>query len=485
MNAHLAGSAEAILESLADGFLAMSYDWRLIYVNPAAQALIARSPENLLGQVVWDVFPVSAQSLFGMAYRRVAHQKVAETLSGFYSAHQRWYELRVYPASYGISVYFRDISAHQRQEAERVRLVDQADLQRRVYETALSNSADFNYVFDLEGRFVYANQRLLALWEIELPAALGKNFLDLHYPTALAERLQGQIREVIETGRTIRDETPYTSACGERQYAYVFVPVLGVQGRVVAVSGSTRDVTERKLAEEILQQSDRRNDEFLAILAHELRNPLASLSNWLEILNRPGSSQAMVEKAPEVMGRQVAQLVSLVDDLMDLSRINRGVVDIKKERVLLHALVVKAVETVQHLSDQAAHRLEVRWPSDNLPMLVDADPARIIQVLTNLLNNAIKFTAPGGVIFLSAEREGNHVAMRVTDTGIGIDADMRPRVFDMFTHADVTIGRAVGGLGIGLSLVKGLVDLHGGSVEVQSEGRGRGSQFTVRLPIVA
>ena len=195
--------------------------------------------------MLWDEYPGLAGSEFEQAYRRVAAERVTLSVTAYYPDHDRWYKAHVYPAADGISVYFRDVSERKRARAELDRLTAAAEQQRRIYETALSNTADFNYVFDLRGRFVYVNRALLALWGKELHEAVGKDFFDLDYPPELAARLQRQIQTVIDTRQPVKDETPYTSGVGERQYEYILVPVLAADGSVEAVAGSTRDITAR------------------------------------------------------------------------------------------------------------------------------------------------------------------------------------------------------------------------------------------------
>ncbi|WP_438021853.1 GAF domain-containing protein [Sorangium sp. So ce233] len=231
-----------------------------------------------------------------------------------------------------------------------------------------------------------------------------------------------------------------------------------------------------------LRDQDRRKDEFLATLAHELRNPLAPIRTGLEILHVAGSGE-QARKILDMMERQVGHMVRMVDDLLDVSRITRGKVELRRERVDLRSVLNGALETSRPLIEAAAHELAVRLPAE--PLLLDADPTRLAQVFANLLNNAAKYTPGGGVIRLAAQREGAGVVVRVVDNGVGIPADMLPKVFDMFTQVVRSIDRAQGGLGIGLTLVRRLVELHGGTVHAESEGPGHGSTFTVRLPLAA
>ncbi|AUX33895.1 MULTISPECIES: GAF domain-containing protein [Sorangium] len=231
-----------------------------------------------------------------------------------------------------------------------------------------------------------------------------------------------------------------------------------------------------------LRDQDRRKDEFLATLAHELRNPLAPIRTGLEILKVAGSAD-QARKILDMMDRQIGHMARMIDDLLDVSRITRGKVELRKERIDLRAVLNSALETSRPLIEAAAHELAVRLPPASL--LLDADPTRLAQVFANLLNNAAKYTPAGGSIRLAAQRDGAAVVVRVADNGVGIPADMLSNVFDMFTQVGRSIDRAQGGLGIGLTLVKRLVELHGGSIHAESDGAGRGSTFTIRLPLAA
>ncbi len=231
-----------------------------------------------------------------------------------------------------------------------------------------------------------------------------------------------------------------------------------------------------------LRESDRRKDEFLATLAHELRNPLAPIRNGLHVLRLGGAGGEMADDAREMMERQLSLMVRLIDDLLDLSRISRGKIELKKERVELAKVVHHAIETSRPTIEEAGHELMIDVPAGRV--YVDADVIRLAQVFSNLLNNAAKYTERGGRIGLSVQRRGGEVHVSVRDNGIGIPVHMLPKVFDMFTQVDRNLERSQGGLGIGLSIVKRLVEMHGGSVEARSDGHGMGSDFAVRLPVV-
>jgi signal transduction histidine kinase/ActR/RegA family two-component response regulator len=244
-----------------------------------------------------------------------------------------------------------------------------------------------------------------------------------------------------------------------------------------------QEMKERSAAEEALRIADRRKDEFLATLAHELRNPLAPLSSGLEIMRVTGADSAPSRRARDAMERQLRQMVRLVDDLIDVSRISRGRLTIRKESVELQAVVRSALETVATLMEARKLALQVELP--DAPVHIDADATRLSQVFSNLLNNAAKYTEPGGRISFAASVQGDEVVVRVSDTGIGIPQEMLGRIFDMFTQVDHSLERSQSGLGVGLTLARRLVELHGGTLEASSEGPGRGSAFVARLPIAS
>ena len=237
--------------------------------------------------------------------------------------------------------------------------------------------------------------------------------------------------------------------------------------------------TLRNLAAQ-LDQEARRREIFLSTLSHELRNPLAPLANAVQIIRMSAPPARETDYALKVVERQMDLLRRLVDDLLDLTRITTGKVEIKRERIALHELVERAIEATADLVNERKHRLEVILPPTPIPL--DVDPDRMTQVFVNLLANAAKYTPAGGTLWVKATLEGEEVVVRFADNGVGIPTEMLPRIFDLFTQVDSSRALSRGGLGIGLALVKDLVSLHGGSVQVASEGTGKGSEFAVRLP---
>ncbi|WP_088256676.1 PAS domain-containing protein [Fimbriiglobus ruber] len=677
----------------------------------------------------------------------------------------------------GIIVQGIDLTERRRAKESLSRVTAESERQRRMFETTLSNTADFVYLFDLDGRFTYVNKALLDLWRKELSQAVGRTFFELDYPHELASRLQRQIREVIDTRQPLRDETPYTSADGTRAYEYIFVPVFGSDGSVEAVAGSTRDITDRRQveielrdirsrmeaalaasaigtwawdvpadrfhadaslarlfslkpedisgaplsrivdsihpddrdrvvalvtqviedgshyeadyrvvqpdgswrwvnargqverdeagralrfpgvvidvterkhaeadlrkqtermrllweaaavlltteepdammrglfakvaphfgldtyfnfmvddaqealrlescfgipaqtvdsirrlefgqavcgavamsrepitaahiqqsddprvqlvkgfgirsytcnpllagnhllgtlsfasrtrdafdpdAEEFLRticryvtvayerlrlvrelrDSDRKKDDFIALLAHELRNPLAPIRNGLQVV-RLSEDRGVRERSQAMMARQLTHMVRLIDDLLDVSRISRNKMELRRGRIPLADVISSAVETARPAVDEAEHKLAVSLPAH--PVFLNADLTRLSQVFSNLLTNSAKYTQRGGEIWLSAQTSEGVIIVSVRDNGIGIPRESLPHIFDMFSQVDRSIERSTGGLGIGLALVKGLVEMHDGTVTARSEGPGLGSEFIVTLPV--
>jgi signal transduction histidine kinase len=235
-------------------------------------------------------------------------------------------------------------------------------------------------------------------------------------------------------------------------------------------------------ANDALKEADRRKDEFLATLAHELRNPLAPIRNALEIMRVAGNSPPALERARDIVERQVGQMVRLINDLLDVSRITRGKLALTSEVVGIGEVIDAAIETSRPLLDEAELTLEHTNPPG--PVLVHGDRLRLAQVFSNLLNNSAKYTEPGGTVSVAARREGREAVVRVRDTGVGIPPEVLPHVFELFTQVDRTLNRSQGGLGIGLALVQQIVALHGGTVSVSSDGVAKGTEFVVRLPTV-
>jgi PAS domain S-box-containing protein len=377
-----------------------------------------------------------------------------------------------------------DVTEHK--EAEE-RLREREAFARKV----LTSSLNGLYVFDLEAKTnVFINPQYTALTGYtadDLKALTGDEFLALFHPEDLDHIVEhlGCIAEAAD-GQTLEVEYRFKAAdgrwiwCLSRDCVFERDP----EGEVRQIIGTFLDITGRKQAEERLLEADRRKDEFLAMLAHELRNPLAPIRNAVELFRlRGGQWEPDLARALEIMERQVAHMARLLDDLLDVARITRGKIVLHKEQVALAEVITRAMDQARPQLETRNHRLELSLPPAS-PM-VEGDPVRLTQVVSNLLDNAAKYSSPGQEIGLSIGVEEGEAVIRVSDSGIGIDPKLLPEVFELFVQSEQGLDRTYGGLGMGLPVVRRLVEMHGGGVEAASEGRGKGSTFTVRLPLCA
>jgi PAS domain S-box-containing protein len=473
--------AATILESITDGFVALDRDWRFTYVNAEAERLNGVGRDELLGRDHWEAFPALVGTLVDREFHRAVAEGVEVEFENHYEPWDKWFEVRAYPSrDGGLSVFFRGVTARKRAERALAEARARADQQARQFDATLSAVQDYVFAFDGDGRFLYANKALLDLWGLPAEAAIGRTMAEIGYPEEVRAQVLATLRRVFESGQPAGDETPYTSPTGVAgHYEYILAPVFDADGAVVQVAGSARDVTKRRAAEEVLRQNDRRKNEFLAMLAHELRNPLAAIASAVsygmmcELAQEPAW-------AMEIIARQLKHLTRLIDDLLDVSRISRGKIELRREVLDVAPALDAAVETMRSFIEEREHTLHVAIARETL--WVDADATRLEQVVANLLTNAAKYSADGGQIWLSAARERDEVVIRVKDTGYGIPPERLPEMFELFAQGDRTLARSEGGLGIGLTVVKDLVEMHGGTVTAVSEGVGTGSEFTVRLP---
>jgi PAS domain S-box-containing protein len=334
----------------------------------------------------------------------------------------------------------------------------------------------------LDGIILSWNEGAQRLFGYTPAEAIGRSG-DLIIPSELRQE-ERQILERIRQGdRVDHFETVRVAKSGRRlDISLTISPVRDDSGRVIGASKVARDISERKQIDAALRDADRRKDEFLATLAHELRNPLAPIRHSLEILVRSEGDPRLFRHATDILGRQLSHMIRLVDDLLDVSRITRDKLQLRKTRVDLASIVRHAVESSRPLAERDQQTIEVSLPDQ--PIYLDADPVRLTQVFSNLFNNACQYTEPGGRIWLTAERQNNEVVLVVRDSGIGMPADQLDGIFEMFAQVDDDSERPRRGLGIGLTLVRRLVQLHGGTVIARSEGRGLGSEFEVRLPVL-
>jgi len=521
----------AIVESSDDAIISHDLEGQITSWNKGAENLYGYTATEVLGRPLSLLTspdrPDEVQSLLERLKRgeRIDH---FETVRIHKNGARIDVSLTISPvrnsegAIVGASKIARDITQAKRNEAALrfladaskalSELTDVASTLQRVAGLAVPHFADWCTVdmLDPDGALSRVAVAHVDPAKVKLAQELQKRFpADPASPRGLWNILRtGQPEMVPEiTEELIRQSTPNPEIrailheLGLR--SYIGVPLvlrgktIGVITFIAAESGRQYTPTELNLAEDLvnraavaiensklysdLKDADRRKDEFLAMLAHELRNPLAPIRNALHIMNSPGVAPDMVKRAHEMTERQVQHMVRLIDDLLDVSRIMRGRIELRREAIELSTMIARAVETVHPILDAQGQELVVTTPPD--PIWLDADPTRLVQIIGNLLNNAAKFSERSGRIWLTVERDDGEAVLRVRDEGAGIPADLLPHVFDLFVQGDRTLERTRGGLGIGLTVVRKLVELHGGTISVQSDGAGKGSELTVRLPI--
>ncbi len=459
-----------VIEKNADGMVIVGRDGTIRFVNPAAETLLGRRAAELLDGVFG--IPVAPGETTEIEIHppggrlRFAEMRVVDT---------EWEGRPAYLASLRDVTERRQADEALRQSEERFRLL-------------VEGVKDYGIIMlDPEGLITSWNtgaERLLGYGEQEI---LGQPFDRLFLPE---EARSGEPRQRLavaanegqaeaEGWRIRKDGSQFWASCEVSA-------VRDDLGRLLGFAKVIHDTTERKRLEQELRrradelaEADRQKNDYLAMLAHELRNPLAPVLNALQIL-RLADDPAMTRRAQDMIERQVRHMARLVDDLLDVSRITRGKIRLRREPLDLCQAIERALESVRPLAE--SKRIALGFERPSCPLRVEADPTRIEQVMTNLFNNAVKYTEPEGHVRVVAGHEGSDAVVRVLDDGIGIASEMLPRVFDLFTQVDRSLDRSEGGLGIGLTLVRSLVELHNGRVEARSEGLGRGSEFVVRLP---
>jgi PAS domain S-box-containing protein len=474
-----------LVEQMPQGAATLTAEGAILYCNRRFTELLDRPLAALLGKPIQEFVAPASRPFFESLLRDVPDGAVQGEVT------LKRADGTAVPAYLGVSalqegalglcLMVTDLS-EQRHYLELRRAQAALHESERKFDTALASIKDYVYIFDRDGRFVYANKVLLELWGLTPEQALGRTMAELDYPPQVEAEILSNIRQVFASGRPVTSITHYTSRTGvSGSFENVLAPVADAAGAVSLVVGVSRDITERLRVEAALKDADRKKDEFLATLAHELRNPLAPIRNALQILKDKGPPLPELQWARGVIERQGNLMARLLEDLLDLSRISHHQVELRKGRVELADVVEAAVETSRPLIEAGRHDLSVALPPE--PIHLDADPVRLAQVFSNLLTNAAKYTEEGGRITLTAQRQGPEVIVVVKDNGIGIAPEMLAHVFEIFAQGNRAVVRSQGGLGIGLSLVKGMVELHGGRIEARSDGPGRGSEFVVRLAV--
>jgi PAS domain S-box-containing protein len=475
-----------IFSSIKGGFLLMDADFRVQQINAEGLRIDGRSQSEVIGRKHWELWPGSEELPVGEGYKRAIRERVVVSLEQYYPHFNRnlWLDVQAIPLVDGLAVFFRDISARKsaeimlREREEQLRLATEAaDVSLWDVDIVagtlfwpssvkamfgISSSRHVTMADYYEGLHPADREATIAAFANACDPELRATY-DVEYRTVGRE--DKKIRWIAAKGRGIFD----------------------IEGRCIRVIGTALDITERKAGEEALRQSeerlrcsDRKKDEFLAMLAHELRNPLAPISAAAELLKLTHSDNERISKASSTISRQVKHMASLVDDLLDVSRVTRGLVVLESEEVDVRQIAYEALEQVRPLLNARGHHFEMVLPLE--PAYVHGDRKRLIQVLANLLNNAAKYTPDRGHISLQLSIRSTEIVINVEDSGIGMTRQTMEQVFEMFAQAERTSDRTQGALGIGLALVKSLVELHGGTIATSSEGLGKGSKFQVLLP---
>jgi PAS domain S-box-containing protein len=475
-------SLAAIVEASDDAIISKDVDGTIRSWNPGAERLFGYSADEAVGRPINLIIPPELRDQEdGMLARlrrgeRVQHFDTERITKNGRRLH---ISLSISPIRneagqiVGASKIARDITDRKRAEAA-LRFSEE-----RFRELA-DNIDQFAWTCDEVGQATWYNRRWYDYTGATVEQMRHEGWQDCLDPEWV-DGVMARYQRAIASGEPWEDTFPLRGRDGEyRWFLSRAIPIRDERGNVVRWFGTNTDVTEQRLLEQELKSADRRKDEFLATLAHELRNPLAPIRNALEILNLAGDDADVITRARAIIDRQMTHMVRLVDDLLDVSRITRDRLELRPAEVELNAIVEQTLEIQAPLADEKGLDVEISLPPH--PVRLQADPVRLAQILSNLLSNAIRYTPRGGRVSVTVEEQGDEVALRVEDTGVGIPPDQLDDIFEMFAQVKEGHSGSHGGLGIGLTLVKRLAELHSGSVQAHSEGLDRGSEFIVRLP---
>ena len=491
----------SIVESSDDAIVAKSIDGVIQSWNAAAERTFGYTAEEVIGQHISIIIPADrlGEEVEIMA-RLTAGQRIEhfETVRIRRDGQPVMVSLSISPIKdangrvIAAAKIARDITASREAEARARALAARIGETDAKFRAFFEQGALFAGIMALDGTILEANRLSWYECGYTKEQIIGRPFWEgpwWSHSTELMATIRAGTAQAA-AGETFRRELPYRVGSGaDRVVDLTILPITDDEGRVVLLAPTGTDITDRRQLEDHLRllsaemaDSNRRKDTFLATLSHELRNPLAAIRNAAAVMKVAQGDEARVQRARAAMDRQIAHMVRLLDDLLDISRITADKLELKLRQVTIADVVNEAVEAARPVLDAAGLAFEVALPAT--PAHLRADPARLAQVLGNLLGNAAKFTAAPGAVSLTATTQDDQIRISVRDTGIGIPDHMRARVFDLFTQVGHSAGASQGGLGIGLSLVKRLVEMHGGAVQVYSEGTGHGSEFVVCLPMV-
>lgn len=390
-----------------------------------------------------------------------------------------WLLLRVLPYSSssdveGVVVTLIDIATLKKAESE---LLDR----ERQLNGILQHAPAFIYMKGLQGQYLLANRRAKKVVGTSSKKLIGKNDYDV-LPRNVADRIESHDRHVAATGEILQVEETIPRNGKGITYLSVKYPLRDESGQIFAVAGISTDITRRKIAQRRAKQAVKQRDRFLAMLSHELRNPLAAVKNGVEILSRFEPEEPIAQQAVNAVKTQADQMARLMDDLLDISRVTQGKIELSKEVLDLRDVASRSAEAVRSMMAEHQHEFVNKFPDE--PVYIHGDAARLQQIQVNLLINAAKYTREPGTVTFSLSSEDSTAILKVRDTGVGMSESLQKRVFDPFFQAEGTMEQSEGGMGVGLTLVRSLVDLHGGDIQIESSGRGHGTEITVRLPLV-
>ncbi len=483
------------LASIGDGMISTDLQGRVTFLNPIAETLCGWSTDEARGQPLDVVFRIvnetTRQPVENPALRALSEGVIVGLANHTVLISRSGSECAIADSAapiHGVNgqllgsvLVFRDVTVEREQE----RALRNSEAKMRQLADTMPQIV---WVARPDGYLEYYNQKWYEYTGCQPEECLGYHENVWIHPDD-RENSQKLWRECLHNGKNFEIERRLKGRAGEyRWFLGRALPIHDEIGKIARWFGTSTDITDRKLLEDNLRvvaadlsEANRRKNEFLATLAHELRNPLAPIRTGLELMKYALNDPKTIEETRRMMERQSAQMVRLIDDLLDISRITQGKLQLRKAQIELSEVIKSSIEATQPFIVESNQSLEVLLPDS--PLLLNADPNRLAQVFSNLLSNASKYTPEGGEIQLSAAREGDQAVVRVRDSGLGIPPEMQDRVFEMFAQIDRPLEKGYPGLGIGLTLVKRLVEMHKGQVDVFSEGTGRGSEFTVRLPI--
>jgi len=495
---------QRLFEGMDEGFVLLDQDFRLLQINTEALRHERRSAEELLGLTHWEAWPGSENLFSAQQYRRAMAQRVPLNFEQEYilgDGRSYWLDIRVMPAEGGLAVFYRDITERKETEAallasqqHALETAGQVERERQRLDALLEAVPVGIIVADANGALVHVNAENRKIWGHHPMSTDVAQYVEwkgwwadgsAHHgqPLGQDEWAMSQALAGVAAPRQVIEVASFDDPGARRIVLNSGASIRNDAGEIIGAVVAQMDITDRVKAEEALRQADQKKDEFLAMLAHELRNPLAPITSAAAILSSHAVDANTVRRTSAIIARQARHMTGLIDDLLDVSRVTRGRVDLTTTELDIKDVIADAIEQVRPLVEKHQHRLSVQLAP--APAIVLGDRKRLVQVMTNLLSNAAKYTPNGGAIEVLLETDSEGLLITVRDNGIGMTPELIADAFELFSQGKRGLDRSQGGLGIGLALVKSLLLLHGGRIDVQSDGPDLGSSFRVRLPAAA